>query len=99
MSIHTAYVEAIRSAQHFIYIENQYFNGSSYNWSAHKDIGANNMIPMELALKIADKIRAHERFAVYVLIPMWPEGIPTSIAMQRILYWQGQTMQMMYETI
>lgn len=99
MSIHTAYVEAIRSAQHFIYIENQYFIGSSYNWSAHKDIGANNMIPMELALKIADKIRAHERFAVYVLIPMWPEGIPTSIAMQRILYWQGQTMQMMYETI
>ncbi|KAH9311220.1 hypothetical protein KI387_026255, partial [Taxus chinensis] len=99
MSIHTAYVEAIRSAQHFIYIENQYFIGSSYNWTSHKDIGANNMIPMELALKIAEKIRSHERFAVYILVPMWPEGIPTSMAMQRILYWQGQTMQMMYETI
>uniref|UniRef100_A0A0D6QSJ5 Phospholipase D n=1 Tax=Araucaria cunninghamii TaxID=56994 RepID=A0A0D6QSJ5_ARACU len=99
MSIHTAYVEAIRSAQHFIYIENQYFIGSSYNWRSHKDIGANNMIPMELALKIAEKIRAHERFAVYILVPMWPEGIPTSMAMQRILYWQGQTMEMMYETI
>ena len=39
MSIHTAYVKAIRAAQHFIYIENQYFLGSSYNWASHKDLG------------------------------------------------------------
>lgn len=39
MSIHTAYVKAIRAAQHFIYIENQYFLGSSYNWSSHNDLG------------------------------------------------------------
>ncbi|KAI7727030.1 LOW QUALITY PROTEIN: hypothetical protein M8C21_019873, partial [Ambrosia artemisiifolia] len=114
MSIHTAYVKAIRSAQHFIYIENQYFIGSSFNWSSHKSLGkdhffdiyftsdfvdhrfpylitsrANNLIPMEIALKIASKIRARERFAVYVLIPMWPEGVPTGFATQRILYWQG----------
>ncbi|KAK4578457.1 hypothetical protein RGQ29_028525 [Quercus rubra] len=88
MSIHTAYVKAIRAAQHFIYIENQYFIGSSYNWSLHKDIGANNLIPMEIALKIAEKIRANERFAVYIVIPMWPEGAPTGAATQRILYWQ-----------
>ncbi|CAN7000107.1 unnamed protein product [Brassica oleracea var. botrytis] len=99
MSIHTAYVKAIRAAQHFIYIENQYFIGSSYNWNAHKDIGANNLIPMEIALKIADKIRANERFAVYIVIPMWPEGVPTGAATQRILYWQHKTMQMMYGTI
>ncbi|KAF7844691.1 phospholipase D gamma 1-like [Senna tora] len=99
MSIHTAYVKAIRAAQHYIYIENQYFIGSSYNWSQHKDLGANNLIPMEIALKIAEKIRANERFAVYVVIPMWPEGVPTGAATQRILFWQHKTMQMMYETI
>ncbi|KAF8028427.1 hypothetical protein BT93_E1133 [Corymbia citriodora subsp. variegata] len=99
MSIHTAYVNAIRSAQHFIYIENQYFLGSSYNWSQHKHLGANNLIPMEIALKIANKIRAHERFAAYIVIPMWPEGVPTGAATQRILFWQHNTMQMMYETI
>ncbi|XP_043716588.1 phospholipase D beta 1-like isoform X2 [Telopea speciosissima] len=99
MSIHTAYVKAIRSAQHFIYIENQYFVGSSYNWSQHKDIGANNLIPMEIALKIANKIRANERFTAYIVIPMWPEGVPTGTATQRILFWQNKTMQMMYETI
>ncbi|XP_057454489.1 phospholipase D gamma 1-like [Lotus japonicus] len=99
MSIHTAYVKAIRAAQRFIYIENQYFIGSSYNWRNNRDLGANNLIPMEIALKIADKIRANERFAVYIVIPMWPEGVPTGAATQRILFWQHKTMQMMYETI
>ena len=50
--------------------------------------GANNLIPMEIALKIANKIRAHERFAVYIIVPMWPEGVPTGAATQRILFWQ-----------
>lgn len=43
---------------------------------------------MEIALKIANKIRAGERFAAYIVIPMWPEGSPTSTATQRILFWQ-----------
>lgn len=99
MSIHTAYVKAIRAAQHFIYIENQYFLGSSYNWDSHRDIGANNLVPMEIALKIANKIRANQRFTAYIVVPMWPEGAPTGLTTQRILYWQNKTMQMMYETI
>ncbi|KAM0884353.1 hypothetical protein ACQ4PT_031030 [Festuca glaucescens] len=98
-SIHTAYVRAIRSAQHFIYIENQYFLGSSYAWPSYVNSGADNLIPMELALKIASKIRAGERFAVYVVIPMWPEGVPTAASVQEILYFQAQTMEMMYRVI
>lgn len=43
---------------------------------------------MEIALKIAEKIRAGERFAAYIIVPMWPEGVPTGPATQRILYWQ-----------
>lgn len=38
-SIHTAYVNAIRSAQHFVYIENQYFIGSSFCWPSYKNAG------------------------------------------------------------
>lgn len=53
--------------------------------------GADNLIPMELALKIASKIRAKERFVVYIIIPMWPEGDPNSGPMQEILYWQVMT--------
>ncbi|XP_028774530.1 phospholipase D delta isoform X2 [Neltuma alba] len=98
-SIQTAYIQAIRSAQHFIYIENQYFIGSSYAWPSYKDAGADNLIPMELALKIANKIRAKERFAVYIVLPMWPEGDPNSATVQEILFWQGQTLQAMYKVV
>uniref|UniRef100_A0A804NRD1 phospholipase D n=1 Tax=Zea mays TaxID=4577 RepID=A0A804NRD1_MAIZE len=86
MSVHTAYVNAIRGAQHFIYIENQYFLGSSFNWDSHRDVGANNLIPIEIALKIANKIYSNERFSAYIVVPMWPEGNPTSTPTQRILY-------------
>ena len=50
---------------------------------------------MELALKIVSKIRAKERFAVYVVIPLWPEGDPKTNTVQEILFWQvvyNQTM-------
>lgn len=50
--------------------------------------GADHLVPMELALKIASKIRSKERFCVYVVMPMWPEGDPKSTTMQEILYWQ-----------
>ncbi|XP_016539054.1 phospholipase D delta-like isoform X2 [Capsicum annuum] len=98
-SIHLAYVKAIRSARHFIYIENQYFLGSSYCWPSYRNAGANNLVPMEIALKIASKIEASEPFSAYIVVPMWPEGNPTSNAVQEILFWQGQTMSMMYKII
>ncbi|KAI0514235.1 hypothetical protein KFK09_010270 [Dendrobium nobile] len=98
-SIHTAYVKAIRSAKHFIYIENQYFLGSSYGWPSYKNSGADNLVPMELALKIACKIKVGEPFAVYIVIPMWPEGSPTAASVQEILFWQAQTMELMYRII
>ena len=31
-------------------------------------------MPLEIALKIAEKIRARQPFAAYILLPMWPEG-------------------------
>jgi len=42
-SIHTAYVRAIRSAERFVYIENERFIGSSYGHAA----GAGNLVPMD----------------------------------------------------
>ncbi|TKY74727.1 Phospholipase D alpha 1 [Spatholobus suberectus] len=102
-SIQDAYINAIRRAKNFIYIENQYFLGSSYGWQASdikvEDIGALHLIPKELSLKIVSKIEAGERFSVYVVIPMWPEGIPESASVQAILDWQRRTMEMMYADI
>ncbi|KAG5008836.1 hypothetical protein JHK87_017351 [Glycine soja] len=102
-SIQDAYINAIRRAKNFIYIENQYFLGSSFAWSADdikpEDIGALHLIPKELSLKIVSKIEAGERFAVYVVVPMWPEGVPESASVQAILDWQKRTMEMMYRDI
>ncbi|KAI7755614.1 hypothetical protein M8C21_016687, partial [Ambrosia artemisiifolia] len=103
-SIQDAYINAIRRAKNFIYIENQYFIGSSYDWRTTdefkiEDIGALNLIPKELSLKIVSKIKANERFVVYIVIPMWPEGIPESGSVQAILDWQRRTMEMMYKDV
>ncbi|KAK9683588.1 hypothetical protein RND81_10G151400 [Saponaria officinalis] len=106
-SIHDGYVNAIRRAKNFIYIENQYFIGSSYGWKPEdkdgslpeEDVGALHLIPKELSLKIVSKIMAGERFSVYVVIPMWPEGVPESGVVQEILYYQRRTMEMMYTDI
>ena len=54
---------------------------------------------MEIVRKIVSKIEAGEPFTVYVVVPMWPEGIPESGSVQAILEWQRQTMQMMYKEI
>lgn len=61
--------------------------------------GCTNLIPIEIALKIAAKIRAKERFAVYIVIPMWPEGTPESETVEEMLYWTRETMSMMYRII
>lgn len=86
-SIQDAYINAIRRAKNFIYIENQYF------------LGETHLISKELSLKIVSKIKAGERFSVYIVIPMWPEGIPSSGSVQSILHWQKKTMEMMYRDI
>ncbi|KAH9299271.1 hypothetical protein KI387_030953, partial [Taxus chinensis] len=98
-SIHCAYVEAIRRAKSFIYIENQYFFGSCASWAQDQDCGCLHLIPIEIALKIVSKIRARERFAVYVVTPMWPEGIPEGETVQAMLHWNRNTMEMMYRMI
>ena len=98
-SISRAYITAIRRAKHFIYIENQYFMGSAYSWRTDKETNTHNTIPREIVNKIISKIGNGERFAVYICIPMYPEGDPTSVPSQEILYWQRCTMDSMYSKV
>ncbi|KAJ4954183.1 hypothetical protein NE237_031015 [Protea cynaroides] len=102
-SIQDAYINAIRRAKHSIYIENQYFLGSSFSWKPNgikvEDIGALHLVPKEISLKIVSKIEAGERFVAYIVIPMWPEGIPEDDSVQAILDWQRRTIEMMYSDI
>jgi len=99
MSILEAYVHAIRKAQNFIYIENQYFYGSSYMWDCLNKPSCHHIIPSEIAHKIASQIRNHKRFVAYIVVPMFPEGDPASGPLQEILNYQHKTMEMMYKII
>lgn len=98
-SIAQAYIQAIRNADNFIYIENQYFLGSAYAWSENSDINCNHTIPCEIAAKIVNKIHSGQRFIAYIVIPMFPEGDPSSAPIQEILAWQFRTMKMMYKRV
>jgi phospholipase D1/2 len=66
------------AAPGIVYMENQYFLGSSYAWWQNdgvsvEAINALHLIPKELSLKIVSKIEAGEPFVVYVVLPLWPE--------------------------
>lgn len=123
-SIHLTNIHHIRRAKHFIYIESQYFMGSSFMWSSDRRVKCGNMIAAEvrplcdfehgpkssgismfalcfvqIALKICEKVAAREPFAVYILLPMWMEGIPAAGATQGLLYWQRVTIEAMYQQV
>lgn len=99
-SIQHAYIHAIRNSQRFLYIENQYFLGGSGEWEQrkHADI-CGELIPLEIALRVARAIREDQPFAAYIVIPMWPEGIPDAGSVQEVLLWQTATIRMMYRIV
>lgn len=47
-SIQQGVIEIIRNAQGFLYIENQYFTGSSKYWECEPKVEAKNPIPQEI---------------------------------------------------
>jgi phospholipase D1/2 len=98
-SMQRGWIHHIRNAKHTLYIESQYFLGSAHMWPEQADTCCDNLIPAEITLKICDKIKRGERFAAYILVPLWPEGIPDSASVQAILHWQKLTMESMYKRI
>ena len=47
-----AYIQMIRNAENFLYIENQYFLGSAYAWLSDVETNADHTIPAEIAQKV-----------------------------------------------
>ena len=44
-------------------------------WEDHIGAGeSTQLVPIEIALKVASQIRAGKEFAAYIMLPMWPEG-------------------------
>ncbi|KAF0550199.1 phospholipase D/nuclease [Gigaspora margarita] len=66
-SIHHAYVHTIVNANHFIYIENQFFNTATHNGAIFY-----NKIGKALVRRIIKAHRLKEKFRVIVMIPLIP---------------------------
>jgi phospholipase D1/2 len=80
-SILEAYYQLIENSKHYIYIENQFFISRSFDdkeYSNNKGYIVENKIALYLVNRILKASRNHEKFRVYVFIPLLPgfEGEP-----------------------
>lgn len=96
--IQKAYITAIRNCKRFIYIENQYFMGSAQHWHGNPTI-CFNLVPYEIAMRIARSIDEQQPIYAYIVVPLFPEGLPDSGALQEVLRWQWKTIDMMYTIV
>ncbi|KAN0009210.1 hypothetical protein ACTFIU_006483 [Dictyostelium citrinum] len=83
-SIHTAYVQAIEDANHYIYIENQNFV------STHAP-NVWNQISFEIVKRIKRAIRKKEVFRVYIVIPCQQDGKVEETQIKGLMHWQYST--------
>lgn len=72
-TIYNAYLNAIQSATHYIYIENQYFISKS----GDEDQDVRNEIAIKILERVTRAVKAHpkEPFHVFIVLPVHPEGV------------------------
>ncbi|XP_018495374.1 phospholipase D2 [Galendromus occidentalis] len=86
-SIHSAYVDLILKAKHFIYIENQFFISLQ-----SPDNIVYNEVADALFTRIVGAFKAKEKFRVYIVLPLLPAfegevGTPSGVSIQAITHW------------
>ncbi|KAL5287281.1 Pld family protein [Megaselia abdita] len=89
-SIHDAYIETISKAQHYIYIENQFFITLQFNGGTIG--GVKNHIGETLFKRILRAHKERKTFRVYVIMPLLPGfegdvGGNTGNAVRAITHW------------
>ncbi|XP_061706490.1 phospholipase D2 [Cydia pomonella] len=90
-SIHEAYVDTITRAQHYVYIENQFFITLSRTSQAVR-----NQIGEALFNRIMRAHRAGDTFRVFVVMPLLPGfegevGAPSGTSLHAVTHWNYQS--------
>ncbi|XP_052738027.1 phospholipase D2 isoform X2 [Bicyclus anynana] len=90
-SIHEAYVDTINRAQHYVYIENQFFITLSRTSQTVR-----NQIGEALYNRIMRAYRAKEKFRVFVVMPLLPGfegevGGPSGTSLHAVTHWNYQS--------
>lgn len=81
-SIYGAYLQAVSSAEHYIYIENQYLSSNVAGG------GVENIVMRRILERLQEKIRAKQTFRVIIVIPQPEENGDSAM---ELLRWQYQT--------
>ncbi|KAF5292508.1 hypothetical protein FQR65_LT01653 [Abscondita terminalis] len=86
-SIHEAYIDTITKAQHYVYIENQFFISLGRN-----NMYTTNQITEALYTRIIRAHKEHSTFRVYVVMPLLPGfegeiGQSSGTSLQAITHW------------
>lgn len=95
-SILSSYRQAINQAEKFIYIETQYLIGSGRHWGRGS---VANDLPERIVERIKQRILDGVPFHAYVVMPMFPEGVPTGVAAVAQRQFEWKTMEYMAKAI
>lgn len=102
-SIVDAYIEAINNAEHYIYIENQFFISQTKTHLESSDI-VQNRIAEAIYRRIIRSFRNKQTFRVYILIPLLPAfegelGTSTGAPIQQITHYNYSTIVKGYDSL
>ena len=87
-SIYKCYLNEIKNAEHFIYIENQFFISNLANDTAQ------NVIADTIVKKIVEKAIQNKMFHVTIILPQYPTGdYTTKVSTQSIMHYQYATIR------
>ncbi|XP_013141535.1 PREDICTED: phospholipase D2 [Papilio polytes] len=90
-SVHEAYVDTITRAQHYLYIENQFFITL-----CRTNLNVRNQIGEALFNRIMRAVRSGETFRVFVVLPLLPGfegevGAPSGTSLHAVTHWNYQS--------
>eukprot|EP00927_Polykrikos_kofoidii_P001731 TRINITY_DN10675_c0_g1_i3.p1 TRINITY_DN10675_c0_g1~~TRINITY_DN10675_c0_g1_i3.p1 ORF type:complete len:1513 (+),score=207.07 TRINITY_DN10675_c0_g1_i3:158-4696(+) len=71
-SIQSAYINLISTAQHYVYMENQYFVTSTHRDDGSPNAAFKNQIGKALADRVIKAAQMKEPFKVYIVMPLMP---------------------------
>lgn len=92
-SILRGWIDAINNAEHFIYIENQFFiSNNKFSDTKGKNEIPENSITAALLSRLVSAWHNKENFKVIVIIPQHPQGdVAYSMRPRSILHYQAET--------
>jgi phospholipase D1/2 len=93
-SIQDAYLKVIAQAEQYLFFENQYWIGKCGGKVSSTLL---NEVPDAIVKRIKEKL--NDEFHVYVIIPMFPEGVPDTIATYPIRTLERKTIEWMVQEV